>query len=450
MPPQQIVPIVMPLVMEYMQNPDPQHRKAAMMGFAVIIEGCAEYMRPKLAEILPVVCSGLQDPEVIVRRAACITLSCLAEDLPDIAEHHQVVMPLVFNLLSDASPDVTKHACNALDSMLEGLDSDILQYLPNLMEKLVWLLDHADQTETKATAIGAIGSAAHAAGEAFQPYFGEVLPRIRNFMSAKTGNDETLLRGVATDTTGAIAEAVGADMFRPFTQEFMNLAIEQLQLESPRLRECAYAFFSIISGVFGEEFAPFLPTIMPAILASCKQEETNEPAVETEIDLTLGGEDEDEEEDDLSALNNINSAVADEKEFAADALGELFENTRSHFLPYVEESVQALLEATANLFDGVRKASLGSLFAFLKTFYALSSPGDWVPGVPVNYPVHENVQKMITLVMPTVLTMWSDEDDRMVVVQICQEMIQALKRMGPCIVADRKYFILYTMMKCVF
>ncbi|KAI8097132.1 armadillo-type protein [Halteromyces radiatus] len=434
MPPQQVFPIVMPLVVSYIQNPDPNYRKASMMAFAVIIEGCAEYMSTKLNELLPMVCSGLQDPEIIVRRAACMALGCLAEDLAsEISEHHQVLLPLVFNLMSDTNPEVTKHACNALDAILEGLGSDVLQYLPQLMEKLLFLLDNASQTETKATVMAAIGSAAHAAGESFQPYFGEVLPRIRHLMSLKENSDETLLRGVATDSAGAIAEAVGADMFRPFTQDLMTLAIEQLQLDSPRLRECSYAFFSILARVFGEEFAPYLPTVMPPILASCKAEEKNEPGLETEIDLTLGdGED---EEDDFSAFN-FNSAIADEKEFAADALGELFENTGSHFLPYVESSVQELTELSYHLFDGVRKAVTGSLFSFLKTFYNLSEHGDWVAGLPVKYPVDENVANMTSLVIPTILLMWKDEDDRMVVVQYCQELIHALKLMGPSIIAD--------------
>ncbi|KAI8344311.1 armadillo-type protein [Chlamydoabsidia padenii] len=436
MPPQQVFPIVMPLVLSYMQNPDPNYRKAAMMAFAVIIEGCAEYMSPKLNELLPLVCSGLQDPEIIVRRSACMALGCLAEELAsDISEHHQVLLPLVFNLMSDTNPEVTKHACNALDAILEGLGTDVLQYLPMLMEKLLFLLDNASQTETKATVMAAIGSGAHAAGEAFQPYFGEVLPRIRHLMSLKETADDNLLRGVATDSAGAIAEAVGADIFRPYTQDLMNLAIEQLQLDTPRLRECSYAFFSILARVFGEEFAPYLSIIMPPILTSCKAEEKNEPGTleNTEIDLTLG--DGDDDEDDFSAFN-FNSAIADEKEFAADALGELFENTRTHFLPYVESAVQELSELSYHLFDGVRKAVVGSLFGFLKTFYSLSEQGEWVAGLPVNYPVSENVANMTSIVIPTILMMWKDEDDRMVVVQICQELIQSLKLMGPSIIAE--------------
>ncbi|OBZ84924.1 putative importin subunit beta-4 [Choanephora cucurbitarum] len=430
MPPQQVFPIVMPMVVAYMQNPDPNFRKAAMMSFAVIIEGCAEYMSPKLNELLPLVCSGLQDPEIIVRRAACMALGCLAEEMPaEISESHQVLLPLVFNLMNDTNPEVTKHACNALDAILESLGDEVLQYLPMLMEKLLFLLDHAPQTETKATVMAAIGSAAHAAGEGFEPYFGGVMPRIRHLMTLTEGTDETLLRGVATDSAGAIAEAVGADKFRPFTQDLMALAIEQLTLDSPRLRECSYAFFAIMARVFGEDFAPYLPTIMPSIIASCKAEEKDETNLTGEIDLTL------DEDDDDSAFN-FNSAIADEKEFAADALGEIFESTQQHFLPYVESAVQELTELSFHLFDGVRKAVVGSLFSFLKTFYLMSGSEEWQAGLPVSYVVHENVQNMTTIIIPTVLSMWKDEDDKMVVVQICQELIQSLKLMGPSIVAD--------------
>ncbi|KAI9485167.1 MAG: armadillo-type protein [Benjaminiella poitrasii] len=433
MPPQQVFPIIMPIVVAYMQNPDPNYRKAAMMSFAVIIEGCAEYMSPKLNELLPLVCSGLQDGEIIVRRAACMALGCLAEEMPaEISESHQVLLPLVFNLMNDTNPEVTKHACNALDAILESLGDEVLQYLPMLMEKLLFLLDNAPQTETKATVMAAIGSAAHAAGEGFEPYFSSVMPRIRHLMTLKESTDEALLRGVATDSAGAIAEAVGAEKFQPFTQDLMALAIEQLSLDSPRLRECSYAFFSIIARVFGEEFAPYLPTIMPFIIASCKAEEKDETNFSNEIDLTLG---EGDDEDDENAFN-FNSAIADEKEFAADALGEIFESTQSHFLPYVEQAVQELTELSFHLFDGVRKAVVGSLFSFLKTFYTMSNAEEWKAGLPVNYPVHENVQNMTTVILPTVLSMWKDEDDKMVVVQICQELIHSLKLMGPSIIAD--------------
>ncbi|KAG1222733.1 hypothetical protein G6F68_020559 [Rhizopus microsporus] len=73
-----------------------------MMAFAVTVEGCTDIISTKLNELLPLVCSGLQDPEIIVRRAACMALGCLAEEMPsDVSDHHQVLLPLVFNLMND-------------------------------------------------------------------------------------------------------------------------------------------------------------------------------------------------------------------------------------------------------------------------------------------------------------------------------------------------------------
>ncbi|RUO95897.1 armadillo-type protein [Jimgerdemannia flammicorona] len=388
MPPQQVFPIVIQNVVTYMQNPDPNYRKAAMMTFAVVIEGCADYMRPKFSELLPIVCAGLQDPDIIVRRAACMALSCLAgllfvspEDLEsEIAENHATLLPLVFNLMNDVNPEVTKHACNALDAILEGLGEDVLQYLPVLMEKLLHLLDNAPQSETKATVTAALGSAAHAAGEEFQPYFVQVMPRLLHIISLKSNPDELLLRGVAIDTVGAVAEAVGKDMFRPHVESLMNLAMEGMQLESSRLRECSYCFYSILARVFEDDFAPYLSTIMPHLIASCQAEEKDEFALEGEIDLTT---DAFEDEDEALGGFNFNSAIADEKEIAADALGELFENTKVYFLPYVEQSMTELVQLSDHISEGVRKAVVGSLFNFLKTFSRMSNPAPFEPGLPL-------------------------------------------------------------------
>jgi hypothetical protein len=381
MTPQQVFPIVLQNVVNYMQNSDPNFRKASMMAFAVVIEGCADFMRPRFNELLTIVCAGLQDPEIIVRRAACMALGCLAEELDqEVAENHSTLLPLVFNLMNDTNPEVTKHACNALDAILEGLGDDVVQYLPMLMEKLLQLLDNAPQTETKATVTAALGSAAHAAGEAFQPYFPQVMPRLRHLMTLKASNDEQLLRGVATDSAGAVAEAVGAQMFSPYIQDVMQLAIEGMQLDSSRLRECSYCFYSIIARVFKDGFAVYLPTIMPSIIASCQAEEKDDFNLEGEIDLATSDFDDDDEG--LSPFS-FNSAIADEKEIAADALGEIFENTRSHFLPYVEPTMNELVQLSAHISEGVRKAVINSFFTFLQTFYVMSSPAQWVPGLPL-------------------------------------------------------------------
>ncbi|OZJ01999.1 hypothetical protein BZG36_04727 [Bifiguratus adelaidae] len=434
LPPQQVFPHVHKLVMEYMQSGDANARKAGMMALAVVIEGCADYIRPKYAELLPIVCTGLQDHQFVARRAACICLGAFADELPDeIAESHAVLLPLVLNLMDDSNADITKQACNALDAILESLQEEVLQYLPTLMEKLIVLLDNATQNETKATVTAAIGSAAHSAGAAFQPYFNTVIPRLQHLMTLKDTPDDLLLRGVATDTVGAVAEAVGKEAFAPFVQPTMQLALEGMQYDNSRLRECSYCLYAILARVFEGDFAVYLPTIMPQIFESCRAEEKDDFNLEGEIDLTTDAFDDD---DDLLAGFNFNSAIADEKEVAADALGELFQHTRSAFLPYVENALNELVTLSAHISEGVRKAVVGSLFTYLKTFYLMSNPPDWQAGLPVKYSVHENVANVLALVVPAVFKMWEEEDDKGVVTQICAEFNEILRLMGPAVLAE--------------
>ncbi|KAG1056451.1 hypothetical protein G6F43_001668 [Rhizopus delemar] len=427
-PPQQFFPIVMPFIQNYSQNSDPSYRKASMMAFAFIVEGCNDMIATKFNEALPLVYNGLQDPEISVRRAACMALGCLAEEIPtDISDHHQILLPLVFNLMNDTSTEVIKHACNALDAILDGLGTEIIPYLPLLMEKLMFLLDNTDQNEIRATVIAAIGSAAHAAGENFHPYFMQLLPRIIQYITIQEADDDYLLCSVGMDAIGSIAEAVGADAFRPYTQEVMNLAIKQIYLGSSRLRECSFALFSHLVRIFGEEFAAFLSVIVPELLSSCKLEEKPETEV-GEADLTTDEMDDDDEFENY----HFNSPLADEKELAAETLGELFENTKSHYLPYLDVSLVELQKLTGHLSEGVRRSATQSLFTFLKTVYVMSDPVAWVPGT--TYVVHESVQNLIDTIIPMTVEFWKEEEDRLTVAQTCQKFMSAIRLMGSIVI----------------
>ncbi|CAG8438463.1 984_t:CDS:10 [Funneliformis caledonium] len=415
LPPQQVFPVVMENVVTYVQNHDPKFRKAGMMAFAVLIEGCSDYMRPKFNELLPLVCNGLRDPETIVRRGACIALGCLAEELDqEIAANHATLLPLLFDLMNDPNTEIPKQACNALDAILEGLDNEILLYLPTLMERLLLLLDNGPN-EVKATVTAAIGSAAHAAGSEFSKYFPVVISRLLMLMTLNKNNEDVLLRGIATDTVGSVAEAVGKELIQPHVNDIMRLAIEGTSLDNARLRECSYCLFAVMARVFKEEFSVYLGTIMPQLLKSCQMEEFDP--------FTL---------DEFT----INSAIVDEKEIAADVIGEIFANTRSNFLSYVEASISELVKLSNHHSEGVRKSVISSLVSFLITFYSMSNPTQWEAGLPVKVPVHENVQSMITTTMPVILSIMGDEESKIVMVQLCQEFIEALKHCGPAIVAD--------------
>ncbi|WFD29053.1 hypothetical protein MSPP1_000057 [Malassezia sp. CBS 17886] len=442
LPPGHVFPPLLEQVQAYAANPDPMHRKAAMMAFGVSVEGCSEYIRPHMGELWPFVENGMRDPEPVVRKAACITLGCLCEMLDEeCAAKHSTFLPLIMELINVA--ETQRAACTALDALLEVMGDDIGQYLPAIMERLTGLLDTAP-VAVKATITGAIGSAAHAAKDAFVPYFAPLMQRVLPFLQLTEEGEDMDLRGIATDTIGTFAEAVGADNFRPYLPDMMKIAVESLDLDQPRVRECAFIFFAVMSRVFQSGFGPYLEHVVPRMLASFRESE-HDPVPGAAGDGTIAGvgipgDDEDGEEFvDLDELNdsflNVSTAVAVEKEVAADSLGELFSHTRAAFLPFVGPATEELISLTSHFYQGIRKSAIATLFTFINTLYELSNPPPWVPGLPVKVPLNPEVARIVELVIPSVMEAWEAEDDRTTAIEICQSLAACLNACGPAIIA---------------
>jgi hypothetical protein len=432
LPPSHVFPPLLEQMQAYMANPEPHHRKAAMMAFAVSVEGCSEYIRPHMEELWPFVEGGLRDGDLVVRKAACITVGCLCESLDtECAARHATLLPLIMGLIT--TTETQKNACTALDSLLEVMGDDIAQYLPAIMEQLSSLLATAP-LPVKATVTGAIGSAAHASKERFLPYFAETMQRMQPHLLLKEEGEETDLRGVTLDTVGTFAEAVGKENFRPYFSELMNIAYEGVNLENPRLRECSFIFFSVMCRVFGEEFSQFLPAVVPKLLESFRQSEhqpipggaggdgiLNGLGVKTNEQgelVVAGGEGEDNEDDfiDLEEvfenLQNVNTAVGVEKAVAADALGEIFVYTRAGFAPFLGNAVEELINLLDHYYEGIRKSAIGALLVFINTLNEMSDPAEWQPGNASVNTLNEDVVKLVNAVIPAIMNAWADEDDQ--------------------------------------
>lgn len=147
------------------------------------------------------------------------------------------------------------------------------------MDSLLRLLDSAPLS-LQGTVVGAIGSAAHASKIKFLPYFEAAMARIVPYLSLTEEGDALDLRGIAQDTVGTLAEAVGKETFRPYFAPLMEAAFQAMGVpNAPQLKECSYIFFAVISRVYTEEFASYLPTVMPLLLAAIQQNEIDEEAL---------------------------------------------------------------------------------------------------------------------------------------------------------------------------
>jgi importin-4 len=86
---------------------------------------------------------------------------------------------------------------------------------------------------------------------------------------------------------------------------------------------------------------------------------------------------ENEEDVDLDKLLDVNSAIAVEKEIAADTIGTLLTPTRAHFLPFVEQRTLELVGLLPHYYEGIRKSATDSLLEIVRTFYDLSNEAAW-------------------------------------------------------------------------
>ncbi|KAI0298793.1 ARM repeat-containing protein [Multifurca ochricompacta] len=447
LPPTQVFPALRAQIQQYFSSTDSSHRRGAMLALGVSVEGCSEYMTPLMSQVWPVIEAGLQDSDPGVRRATCVAVSCLCEWLEDeCVSRHAVLVPAIMALVAD--PATQRSACTALDALLEVLHDVIDQYLPLIMERLSGLLETAP-LNVKAVVTGAIGSAAHASKDQFTPYFQETMHRMQHFLVLTGEGEEIELRGITMDTVGTFAEAVGKDLFRPYYEPLMKQAFQGIELASARLRECSFLFFGVMASVFGEEFSPSLPAVVPSLIASLKQEENGQelqPLTVSDVsafasgsspanaisveDGTAGAE---EVDIDLDKALDVNSAVAVEKEIAADTLGTLFASTREHFLPFVEQTALELIGLLPHYYEGIRKSSTDSLLKIIRTFYDLSGQPEWQPGANVQHPLNQNVKDLIDRALPELLDMYDGEDNKGVVSTLCVGLAETINKIGPAL-----------------
>lgn len=107
LPKKYVFPTVLAFAVANLKNPDHNWREASVMALGVISEGCYEVMKSQLEDVLNLVLEALNDGEKMVRGAASFALGQFAEHLqPEIVEHYQRVLPCIFNVLNDYSPEV--------------------------------------------------------------------------------------------------------------------------------------------------------------------------------------------------------------------------------------------------------------------------------------------------------------------------------------------------------
>ncbi|KAI9773736.1 MAG: hypothetical protein M1835_006116 [Candelina submexicana] len=466
LPPSQVVVPLLHALGPFVNSPDPSRRRAGILALGMCVEGAPDFIGTQLAEILPLVLRLLDDSDVRVRHAALHSVARLADDLAeDLGQEHAKLIPALLKNLDTAMKgarsgdkekdlDIIKSSCNALDSVIGGLEKgDAANYVADLYPRLNALFQHPD-FKVKAGAAGALGSIAAAAEDAFLPYFEETMKSLAPYVTIKDGEEDLDLRGTVCDSMGSIAQAVGPIAFQPYVQPLMQASGEALHLGHPRLKETSYILWSTLAKVYEAEFTPFLSDVVKGLFESLQQEESDlevelgeeaKDLLGTEITIAgkkikvsaaedgsgmatlskVGGTSEDADDDD-DLLDEDDSdmedweeltattAVALEKEIAVEVIGDVLTHVKGAYLPYLEKTVEILLGLVKHSYEGVRKATVGTLWRAYACLWDLCEDQmeKWKPGLPLQVQPKPELVKLNSAIMTATLEVWNDENDR--------------------------------------
>ena len=462
--------VVVPLLKSlgaYFKSEDPQYRRAGILALGMCCEGAPDFIETQLQEILPMILQLLEDPEMKVRIAALNGAARLADELAEeMAQKHEKLIPaLIKNFdiaVSQSNTDnklvveVIRGCCQALDSLIEGLEKkDAASYAPELMPRLSQLFNH-DDVKTKMSAISAIGAIAAASEEDFSPYFEPIMQKLGSYMQLKEGQDELDLRSAAFDAVGQIASAVGPEKFQNFVGPLMEASEESLQLGHARLRETSYFLWGTMAKLYEENFAAYLDGVVKALHESLQQEEKEfeielgeeaKDLLGTEVvvagkkikvadatgdssngvqgtkghdddedeDEDFMGDDGDEDDEDWEDISAV-TAVAMEKEIAAEVTGDILTYTKSKYNPYIQKTVEIMLTMVDHSYEGVRKAAISTLWRAYTCLWEMEEESGkmekWRPGIPLQVQPTEDLTKLGRMVMEATMNIWPDEMDR--------------------------------------
>ncbi|CCX30995.1 armadillo-type protein [Pyronema domesticum] len=458
LPPSMVVVPLLNALPSYVQDADPKRRKAGILSLGHCVEGAPDFVVTQLQVVLPVVLQLLNDQDSSVRKAALEALMQLADDLhEELGKEHGTLVPILINMLdSNDGPETWRRACNAIDALLVGVEEeDVQAYLPTLIPKLQNMFMQED-FKLKSAAVGGIGSTALAAKGSFTPYFQGMMQGLIPFVEMKHSEEELDLRGIVIDCMGSMAEAVGLQTFAPYVQPLMQAAQDSIHLGHPRMKETAFMFFGTIAKIYGEEFQPFLGDVTKALFESLNQAE-NDDFEEGEISkiISLGtgdnkteisgelvnmeDDDDEDDEDNWDELTSV-SAVAFEKEVAAETLGEILSNCKHAYIPFLKQTVEILKDKSTHVYEGVRKASVGTLWRAYATLWQVceekGTMQKWAKGLPLQVAVPGDIEQLGAVVTDATIEVLKVEMDRSTVSHIFQNIAETLKLCGPAILAD--------------
>ncbi|TFK34400.1 ARM repeat-containing protein [Crucibulum laeve] len=361
-----VLPPAFQYIPSMMASYDWRVRHAGLMAIAAIAEGTGKVMQNELGKIVDMVTPMFTDSHPRVRYAACQCVGQLCTDLEEIIQerYHQQLFAVLIPTLEDPEPRVHSHAAAALINFCEGVERDtLIPYLDPIVERLLKLLNPGgDQSQVRRyvqeQAITTLAMVADASEATFAKHYPTIMPLLLNVLRNAEGPDYRKLRVKAMECAGLIAIAVGRDVFRPDSSTLVELLMRiQKSPVDPNDTQVGHyliATWAKVCQAMGHEFEPYLPAVMPALLATAS----------AKADISVYDEDEEKKADDGwetismdGQTLGIRTSAIEEKCQAFETLVIYCSTLGPRFAPYLAQTLEVTLPSLRFYFhDGVREA----------------------------------------------------------------------------------------------
>ncbi|KAJ6487827.1 armadillo-type protein [Mycena sanguinolenta] len=362
-----VLPPAFQYIPSMMLSYDWRVRHAGLMAVAAIAEGTAKVMENELGKVVELVTPMFRDLHPRVRYAACQCVGQLCTDLEEVIQerYHQQLFAVLIPTLEDQEPRVHSHAAAALINFCEGVERDVLlPYLEPIVERLLKLLDPTGDPATvqryvQEQAITTLAMVADASETTFGKYYPSIMPLLMNVLLNADGPDYRKLRAKAMECAGLIAIAVGPEMFLPDAHKLVDLLMRiqksPVDPQDTQLGHYLIATWAKVCQAMGPEFEPYLPVVMPTLLATAS----------AKADISVYDEEEDQVEgrDGWETVNmdgqtlGIRTSAIEEKCQAFETLVIYCSTLGPRFAPYLSQTFEVTLPSLRFYFhDGVREA----------------------------------------------------------------------------------------------